>query len=74
LASSPGAAFYGIAFGGLIHDQQPIRIVSALTVIADGGDFTRFPSAKRLSSFTGLRVPWWLTWTTFEHYTIIMNM
>ncbi|MGV3754095.1 MAG: IS110 family transposase [Verrucomicrobiota bacterium] len=31
-----------------------IGIVSDLTIIVDVGDFTRFPSAKRLSSFACL--------------------
>lgn len=38
----------------ILRTMPGIGIVSALTIIAEVGDFTRFPSAKRLSSFAGL--------------------
>jgi transposase len=38
----------------ILTSMPGVGIVSALTVIAEIGDFTRFPSAKNVSSFAGL--------------------
>lgn len=38
----------------ILTSMPGIGIVSALTIIAEIGDFTRFPSAKHLTSFAGL--------------------